>query len=68
MASSLTYAAPRVGKVDATFLLAIDTDSEWTSLATRHRIDAYRNTFAGAYRRWPDPSFADASSFPHEEH
>ncbi len=61
LAAALAYAAPRVGQVDAAFELAIDTEGEWSGPVNRYRIDAYRNTFAEAYRRWPDVPFATDS-------
>ena len=57
LASALAYAAPRVGHVSETFQLTIEA-AGWQSPAIRHRIDAYRNTFAESYRRWPNADFA----------
>ena len=57
LASALAYAAPRVGHVGETFQVTIDATG-WQGPATRHRIDAYRNTFAEIYRRWPGTDFA----------
>ncbi|MFT5483802.1 MAG: hypothetical protein ACI9GW_002461 [Halieaceae bacterium] len=55
--NALAYAAPRVGHVGQTFQLTIDATG-WHGPATRHRVDAYRNTFAESYRRWPGADFA----------
>ncbi|MFT4520179.1 MAG: hypothetical protein ACI9JM_002579 [Halioglobus sp.] len=57
LASALAYAAPRVGHVGETFQLTIEA-AGWQGPAIRHRVDAYRNTFAEIYRRWPDVDFA----------
>ena len=57
--NALAYAAPRVGEVGQTFQLTIDATG-WHGPATRHRVDAYRNTFAESYRRWPGADFASA--------
>ncbi|MDG2048339.1 MAG: hypothetical protein P8J79_14105 [Halioglobus sp.] len=57
LANALAYAAPRVGHVSEAFQLTIEA-AGWQGQATRHRIDAYRNTFAESYRRWPDADFA----------
>ena len=57
IATALAYAAPRVGHVGETFQLTIDATG-WQGQAIRHRIDAYRSTFAESYRRWPDADFA----------
>ncbi|MDG1945759.1 MAG: hypothetical protein P8J17_15990 [Halioglobus sp.] len=57
LASALAYAAPRAGHVGETFQLTIEA-AGWQGPATRHRIDAYRNTFAETYRQWPDADFA----------
>jgi len=58
LVEALAYAAPRVGHVGESFNLSIDVPNAYTT-ATRHRIDAYRNTYAEAYRRWPNQEFAD---------
>ena len=58
LARALAYAAPRVGKVGQSFQLMIEAPG-WQGPATRHRVDAYRNTFAESYRRWPGTDFAD---------
>ena len=58
LASALAYAAPRAGHVGETFQLTIEA-AGWQGPATRHRIDAYRNTFAETYRQWPDADFAN---------
>ena len=57
LAKALAYAAPRVGAVGQSFQLTIEA-AGWQGPATRHRIDAYRNTFAESYRRWPGADFA----------
>lgn len=67
LAKGLAYAAPRVGKVGQSFQLTIEAPG-WQGPATRHRVDAYRNTFAESYRRWPATDFADpAFDFVAEE-
>ena len=58
VSSALAYAAPRVGHVGESFQLTIEA-AGWQGPAIRHRIDAYRNTFAEIYRRWPGADFAD---------
>ena len=55
---ALAYAAPRVDHVGQTFQLTIEAPG-WQGPATHHRVDAYRNTFAESYRRWPGADFAD---------
>jgi hypothetical protein len=62
LATALAYAAPRVGHVGESFQLTIDATG-WQGPATRHRIDAYRNTFAESYRRWPGADFAPDFDF-----
>jgi hypothetical protein len=57
LATALAYAAPRVGSVGQTFQLTIEATG-WQGPATRHRVDAYRNTFAESYRRWPGAEFS----------
>ena len=57
IATALAYAAPRVGQVGETFQLTIEA-AGWQGPATRHRIDAYRNTFAKTYRQWIEDDFA----------
>ena len=56
--NALAYAAPRVGHVGQNFQLTIDAPG-WQGPVTRHRLDAYRNTFAEIYRRWPAADFAE---------
>ena len=46
-----------MGQVGETFQLTIEA-AGWQGPATRHRIDAYRNTFAKAYRQWKVDDFA----------
>jgi len=58
LAKALAYAAPRVGHVGETFNLTIHAPG-WDGAVTRHRIDAYHNTFAEAYRRWPNEEFVN---------
>lgn len=58
LAKALAYAAPRVGNVGENFQLTIEAPG-WEGPATRHRVDAYRNTFAESYRRWPELDFTD---------
>ena len=58
LAKALAYAAPRVGNVGENFQLTIEAPG-WQGPATRHRVDAYRNTFAESYRRWPGLDFTD---------
>ena len=60
IAEALAYAAPRAGFVDQAFDLTINVPGR-SGTATRFRIDAYRNTFAESYRRWPNSEFADES-------
>jgi len=60
LAVALAYAAPRVGQVGEPFTLAIEAEGLDGSLS-RHRIDAWHNTYAETLRRWPDGEYADAS-------
>jgi hypothetical protein len=67
LAKALAYAAPRVGAVGQSFQLTIEA-ARWQGPVTRHRVDAYRNTFAESYRRWPDADFtAPGFDFSAEE-
>ena len=67
IATALAYAAPRVGQVGETFQLTIEA-AGWQGPATRHRIDAYRNTFAKTYRQWTVDDFASTGfDFADEE-
>ena len=56
LATALNFAAPRVGKVGDSFDLEIDLPGA-NGFATRHRLDAYHNTFAEAHRLWPNGEF-----------
>jgi hypothetical protein len=58
---ALDYAAPRVGIVGDSFDLTIEV-AGWEGSATRHRIDAYRNTYAEGHRRWPELNFGEEES------
>jgi len=57
LADALAFAAPRVGHVGEGFDITLRADG-WWGQADAYRLDAYRNTFAEAYRRWPDRAFA----------